>query len=169
MVSKTQRLSHERRVIEELITGLGGLAGGQIHTGQSLENRFDVQGWNLSPHQRFQYGDLRVEHPAVRVVVEIESGGGVTNLVKYWPLLTEKRDPKHLLIVHVYRLSSKSDYIAHRRLWDYLIDRMREDLIRRCKIRWPQDWEAHLFCYRDGAGVNEVVDHIRQALLAGYG
>ena len=56
------------------------------------------------------------------MVVEVESGGGLTNLVKYWPLAAERSKP--LLLVHVFALQSDGDYLSHRLLWEFLYSRM---------------------------------------------
>lgn len=58
-----------------------------MFSGQGGGNSFGVDGWELTLLQQFQFGDLRVETSAATIVVEVESGGGVDNLVKYWPLL----------------------------------------------------------------------------------
>ena len=71
--------------------------------------------------QQFQFGDLRYETATHRVVVEVESGGGLTNLVKYWPMLGAELSDRRFALAHLFKVSSESDYIAHRRLWDYLV------------------------------------------------
>ena len=68
------------------------------------------------------------ETPVATVVVEVESAGGVGNLVKHWPLLTAKPRRKRLAILHVFQLNSDADYIAHRRLWQFLVERTCEYL-----------------------------------------
>ena len=47
--------------------------------GQGLANRVAI-----SRQVYWQFGDLRVDLPDRRVIVEVESAGGVTNLLKYW-------------------------------------------------------------------------------------
>jgi hypothetical protein len=94
----------------------------------TADNRFDVPGWNLPTLRRFQFGDFRIELPTTTVIVETESAGGAGNLVKYWPVLRSVVLTKHLVILHVYMLSSDSDYIAHRKLWSFVVERMTEDL-----------------------------------------
>src|SRR3954452_7303983 len=63
------------------------IQGIEVFSGQGGGNRFGLSGWELTLGQQFQFGDLRVETPTTTVVVEVESGGGIGNLAKYWPLL----------------------------------------------------------------------------------
>lgn len=56
-------------------------------TGMGAGNRLPLDGWDLVGNQRFQFGDLRIETPTTTILIEAESAGGVTNLVKYWPYL----------------------------------------------------------------------------------
>jgi hypothetical protein len=93
--------------------------------GYGAANRFDP-GFGLVGQQRFQFGDLRVDLPDRIVVVEVESGGGSTNLVKYWPLATSLDRP--LLLLHGFGQGSANDYLSHLRLWDFLWAKMRDDL-----------------------------------------
>lgn len=101
--------------------------GLSCYRGYGASNRFDP-GFGLVGQQRFQYGDLRVELADRVVVVEVESGGGATNLMKYWPLVTHLDRP-HLLL-HGFGQASRSDYISHLRLWDFLWAKMRDELWR---------------------------------------
>jgi hypothetical protein len=112
------RTSYERIAVDSLVQALTGLPEAQLYRGQGRGNRFAVTGWEMTKNQQFQFGDLRVETPRATIVVEFESAGTVTNLVKYWPLLTANRLAKRFVIVHVFQLGSEADYIAHRRLWE---------------------------------------------------
>jgi hypothetical protein len=140
------RVSHERAAIEALRTRLEELPGVAIRSGFSAENRIGIPGWELVPNQRFQFGDIRFEGPRATVVVEFESAGGLTNLVKYWPLLAVGQFHKRFTLAHVFRLETANDYIAHRRLWRFTVERMREDLKRR-GLEWTNHWEARPFTY----------------------
>jgi hypothetical protein len=60
----------------------------------------------------------------------------------------------------VFQIASAGDYIAHRRLWGFLVERMREDLERR-GIRYPDAWEAHIFIYRRGEEAVEAAKLLR--------
>lgn len=126
-------------------------------------NRVDP-GWDLPTNQRFQFGDLRIESDDATVVVEFESAGGVTNLVKYWPLLLKREQPKRFVLAHVFRIASANDYIAHRHLWEFVIERMREDLEAR-GIPWGKGWEARAFTYpADAIDVTELAKFVRSSL-----
>ena len=158
-----KRVSHEAELLKALqdsISDLGFIGTG----GQRANNRFDVPGWDLPRMQRFQYGDFRIELPAATVIVETESAGGVTNLVKYWPLLRSGTLATRLLIMHVYMLTSHADYIAHRKLWSFLVERMAEDLAASGCDR-PARWDAHLITYRTGGQLQEVTTLLRALML----
>jgi hypothetical protein len=114
--------------------------------------------------QQFQYGDFRIELPTTTVIVEAESAGGVGNLVKYWPLLRSGALTKRLVILHVYTLSSDADYIAHRKLWSFLVDRMAEDLASN-DVGRPERWNAQLVMYRKGKPLGKVTALLRKTIL----
>lgn len=116
--------------------------------------------------QQFQFGDLRIELPTVTVLVETESAGGVGNLVKYWPLLRSGALDKRLVIIHLYMLTSEGDYMAHRKLWSFLLDRMDMDL-NEVGICRPDVWDAHLFTYRKGDPPNDVTAFLRSTVSEG--
>ena len=158
------RVSHERVVLDQIRASFAGAPDLVLTGGQGLANRFAVPAWELLPHQQSQFGDLRLEGTSCTVVVEVESAGGVTNLVKYWPYLAAGARRKRFVLVHLFRLISKQDYIAHRRLWTFLVERMQEDLERRCNVRWPQGWEARQFTYGTELDVSQPVAFIREAL-----
>lgn len=153
--------SLEQEVLAHIEAAVADCADVQeIRRGQGSDNRFDVPGWSLPMRQRFQFGDLRIESPLWTVVVEAESAGGETNLVKYWPYLRSERPLKRLLIVHLFRLASGDDYIAHRRLWDFLANRMTEDLTASPGLERPRDWDARLFTYRGAERPDEAIRYI---------
>jgi hypothetical protein len=114
--------------------------------------------------QQFQYGDLRIELAATTLIVEAESAGGVGNLVKYWPLLRSGKLAKRLVVLHVYMLGSDADYIAHRKLWSFLVDRMTEDLTANGVGR-PERWDAQLITYRKGGSLGEVTALLRKTVM----
>jgi hypothetical protein len=87
----------------------------------------------------------------------------VTNLVKYWPLLRKREWPKRFVLAHVFRVTSANDYIAHRRLGDFLVERMRDDLDRR-GVPWGEAWEARAFTYpADAIDVDELAHFVHRA------
>jgi hypothetical protein len=130
-----QRASVERVALEWLESQLD-LVGIDLGHGMGLANRFQIPSWELPVLQHFQFGDLRIEGEHATVVIELESAGGLTNLVKYWPLLAEGRHTKRFALAHLFRITSDGDYAAHRRLWLYLVERMSEDLQAR-GVTWP--------------------------------
>jgi hypothetical protein len=89
-------VSYEAELLTALQASIADLGVASVQ-GQGAANRFRVNGWELSPAQQFQYGDLRIELAATTLVVEAESAGGVTNLVKYWPLLRSGTLAKRLV------------------------------------------------------------------------
>jgi hypothetical protein len=161
--SPKPRVSHERLALETLRAAIVDLHDVEVFSGQGGRNRFAIDGWELALLQQFQFGDLRVETQAATIVVEVESAGGIGNLAKYWPLLADKPLPKRLVILHVFQLSSEADYIAHRRLWQFLVERMRADLEPR-GVRWGKEWEAEIFSYRAGQPATEAAAALRAAV-----
>lgn len=95
------------------------------------------------------------------MVVEYESAAGVTNLVKYWPLLASGSISKGFIIVHVFQVGGEGDYLSHRLLWAFLADRMTVDLARQ-GIERPSAWEAKLFTYRRGETAPDAVRFVRE-------
>jgi hypothetical protein len=122
------RRNLEKEALATFVHVVEGLSLAVCGRGNALTNRFDP-GFGLQGTQGFQYGDLRVETHDRLVVVEVESGGGLTNLVKYWPL--SERTAKPILLLHAFGQGSLNDYISHLRLWDFTWDRMRTDIWRR--------------------------------------
>jgi hypothetical protein len=163
-VATPARISHEKAALESLERTLEGITGIQVFRGQGGGNRFGPSGWELTVGQQFQFGDLRVETPRATVVVEVESAGGVGNLVKYWPLLAGGALPKRFVIIHVFQISSTGDYIARRRLWGFVVERMRADLEQR-GVEYPGAWDAHLFTYRSCEPLTEAATLLRQAVF----
>lgn len=94
--------------------------------GQSNKNKIFIEG-----KLNFQFGDLRVDTPSKHVVVEVETAGGVTNLVKYWYYL--KIHPKGrlsnpIMLLHLFNTNSGNDYGSHLLVWSFLYEHMQEDL-----------------------------------------
>lgn len=163
-----KRISHERAAIEQLREAIGNRVPSEPSSGMGALNRIAPNSWELKVMQRFQFGDLRYESDRVRVLVEVESGGGLTNLVKYWPMLGAELSDKRFVLAHLFKVSSESDYIAHLRLWDYVVDRMRRELgPRGCK--WAVNWHARMFTYGHSSattGIAEAADYVSEHLRA---
>ena len=100
--------------------------GLHVYQGQGASNRIPVRGKTY-----FQFGDLRVDMPDSHVVVELESAGGVTNLVKYWYCVEQGLIAKPVRLLHVFRQVSAADYVSHLLLWDFLCGEMMRALGRR--------------------------------------
>lgn len=107
---------------EAVLAELGVSVAGR---GYGANNRFDP-GFGLVGQQRFQFGDLRADLPDRTIVVEVESGGGLTNLVKYWPLAAAVEKP--ILLLHAFGQGSLNDYVSHLRLWDHTWNKMKAEL-----------------------------------------
>jgi hypothetical protein len=147
--------------VDAAIAELEPIPGVKIFRGQGGSNRFSVPGWTTAANQAFQFGDLRVETPRATVVVEYESAAGLTNLVKYWPLLrSEQRPAKRFVIVHVFQVASPGDYLSHRLLWDFMVERITADLSAH-GLQWPLHWEARSFTYRRGEAARDAIEFIR--------
>jgi hypothetical protein len=161
--SGQKHVSHEAELLKALQASIADLGVAGVR-GQGADNKFAVNGWELSPLQQFQYGDLRIELAATTLIVETESARGVTNLVKYWPLLRSGTLAKRLVILHVYMLGSSADYIAHRKLWSFLVDRMTKDLAA-IGIGRPERWDAQLITYHKGGPLSEVTALLRKTIM----
>jgi hypothetical protein len=159
----TARTSHEALILAKVREALVDLPGVTYATGMGATNRFPLEGWNLIGSQQFQFGDLRIETTTTTIVVEAESGGGVTNLAKYWPFL-EARPQKRFVLAHLFQVLSANDYVSHIALWHYLVERMRFDLETRVGVRWPEHWVARAFRYGSTLdATTDVAAYIREA------
>jgi hypothetical protein len=163
----TSRVSFEKATVDALLSAVGPPPDVAVYRGMGAVNRTVPDGWTLSALQSFQFGDLRLESSTVRVVVEVESAGGVTNLAKYWPLLGSSLRDKRFVLIHLFMMSSRGDYLAHREIWTFLRDRMRADLRDRCALEWGEGWTAEMLTYGPGSdsdGIATAANHIREAL-----
>ena len=155
---------YEKDVRDYLLTKLPPSL--KVFYGQAASNRFAIPGWPLSVRQQFQFGDLRVEGPRSTVVIEIESAGGVTNLVKYWPFLAARTFEKPLTLAHLFLIHSDGDYVAHRLLWAFVVNRMADDLFESYRLRRGRDWEARLFALRVRGDLSrEDLDQVLRFIL----
>ncbi|MEF3280926.1 MAG: hypothetical protein K6357_08195 [Elusimicrobiota bacterium] len=126
-----------------------------IFSGQGKNNRIEV-GDNIY----FQFGDLRVETGNCSVIVEVESSGGVTNLVKYWYILssseTEPKISKDIILLHIFKKNSENDYESHIKLWEFLYGKMKEKLGNRI--------EAKLFEVKNEDDLSNAVNKFKKKL-----
>lgn len=156
----------ERQAIESLRAAIGSSIAEAPVSGMGALNRLAPESWKLKVMQQFQFGDLRYETEGSRVLIEVESGGGLTNLVKYWPMLGVELNDKRFALAHLFRITSEADYVAHRRLWDYLVERMRDDLATR-NCHWDAQWHARLFTYGHtsaASGISDAADYVVEQL-----
>jgi hypothetical protein len=110
--------------------------------GQGVRNRLPVSG-----NAYFQFGDLRVDLQAAHIVLEVESAGGVTNLVKYWPCIADGLIRRPVRLLHLFRQASTDDYRSHIELWRFLSEKMKSELGGRfdCSVfTYAQATEAEL-------------------------
>ncbi len=136
--------------------------GWTIFRGMGAANRIAPSSWNLKSTQQFQFGDLRVELHDRTVVVETESGGGETNLVKYWSIVEELTKP--LALIHLFGMMSENDYISHRMLWSFLLEKMRRDFD-------DAKFKAWIFTYdaKDNSLSDLPLTHFKTCLTAPWG
>lgn len=115
--------------------------------GQLKENRIV-----LSSQVYFQFGDLRIDKPDKHIVIEVESAGNVTNLVKYWYCLEKQLITKPVFLLHLYRQSSKNDYDSHLRLWSFFCEQMHQ--------QFGIKFKAELFTYHS----NSIKEDLQKAV-----
>lgn len=116
------RISYERQALTSLLEVVRD-AGETPFSGQGSNNTL-----RLSDHSAIQFGDLRIELAACTIVVELESGGGVTNLVKYWHAFAQGKLEKPIVLLHIFRRTSMHDYQSHLDIWDFCNQQMQAAL-----------------------------------------
>lgn len=124
--------------------------------GQSANNRITIDG-----NVYFQFGDLRVETPTHYIIIEVESAGGVSNLVKYWYCLENPNLSKHIqkpiILLHIFRQVSVMDYASHINLWDFLWNVMHKVVGNRMT--------AKRYTYRDISDLEPAIREFKGFLL----
>jgi hypothetical protein len=125
-----------------------------IFSGQGKDNRIPVSG-----NTYFQFGDLRVITKTHHIVIEVESAGGITNLVKYWYCLESQSRfvDKPIILLHVFRQSSEADYGSHLALWDFMWQKM-ESALGDARIK------ATRYTYRDITELEPIVSEFEKHL-----
>jgi hypothetical protein len=113
-----------------------------VYDGQGANNRVAQLGRSY-----FQFGDLRVDTPQRHLIVEVESAGGATNLVKYWYCLEERHIVRLIHLFHIFAQASENDYVSHLLLWDSLCAKMSKALgnlftAKRYTYRSPSELEV---------------------------
>lgn len=127
-----------------------------VYDGQGADNRVAQPGRSY-----FQFGDLRVDTPQRHIVVEVESAGGATNLVKYWYCLEEGHIAKPMHLLHIFAQASENDYIRHLHLWDALSTKMSKAL--------GNIFTAKRYTYRSSADLEVVVNEFERILKKEFG
>lgn len=128
-----QRRNHERHILE-IFEEIACKHNYRAFKGQGRDNRIPLDG-----NTYFQFGDLRVNTETRYLVIEVESAGGITNLVKYWYCLEKNLIKKPVILFHLFQQSSKADYGSHLSLWEFLWEKMEIALGDRMK--------AHCYTY----------------------
>jgi len=131
--------------------------GFPVFKGQGTKNRIHISG-----NTYYQFGDLRVETSTHHVVLEVESAGGVTNLVKYWYCLEDaalsKYFPKGLILFHVFHQNSLNDYGSHLALWEFLVNQMYASTGERI--------QAFRYTYRTPSDLDVAIQHFEKYLVS---
>ncbi len=111
--------------------------------------------------QWFEFGDLQVRLEDRIVIVEVETGGGLTNLVKYWPL-SERPETPPMLLLHVFATGTRNNYVSHLRLWEFTWEKMKQDIWRCAEPRlFAQEFQ---FTEDDQSGLEQALDMFRDCL-----
>ncbi len=153
MLTKRQNLERQALARFEQVASEHGCC---VSKGQGLSNR--ILG---DEGTYFQFGDLRVETDSRHIVVEVESAGGVTNLVKYWYCLQHRPDmiSKPVVLLHVFRQTSQADYRSHLLLRDFLYAHMLKTV--------GDKFTAKRFTYRTLEELGPAVEDFRRLLIEG--
>jgi hypothetical protein len=128
-----------------------------VFKGQGSNNRLPL-GDNLY----FQFGDLRVDTDTSHIVIEVESAGGITNLAKYWYYITDKDlskiIQKPIILIHLYRQVSHSDYGSHLALWDFVWAEMRKTT--------GDKIQAIRYTYRNISDLAPAIQYFKSSILS---
>ncbi|MBO0789539.1 MAG: hypothetical protein J2P36_01125 [Ktedonobacteraceae bacterium] len=117
-------LPRQRQDLEGPVINLFEAIAHRYTTNTNRGNKED----NKVPGTKFQFGDLRVNTSNCHILVEVESGGGVTNLVKYWYCLKEHKINKPIKLLHIYGISTEGDFSSYLDLWNFLSSKMKDSL-----------------------------------------
>jgi hypothetical protein len=123
--SRSSRVNHEARAVQ-LFADIAQQYDIAYFTKQVQNNRI-----HLGRNVYFQFGDFRVDISSKHIVMEVESGGGVTNLVKYWYCADQNLIQKPMVLLHLFQINSINDYASHVTLWSFINQRMVSDLTGR--------------------------------------
>jgi len=141
IVPQKKRQDYEAQAIQPFCDVLSQ-HGLKWNSGQKADNRI-VVARNIS----YQFGDLRFSEGGRHLVVEVESAGGVTNLVKYWYCLREGLITGKLFLFRVFWQVTPDSYRSHRVVWDLLRGEMEKE--------FPEQFKAWQYSSRDLAQATE--------------
>jgi hypothetical protein len=133
IVPQKKRQDYEAQAIQPFCDVLSQ-HGLKWHSGQKADNRI---GPPWAPNISYQFGDLRFSESeeGPHLVVEVESAGGVTNLVKYWYCLRKGRIRGKLFLFHVFWQVTQNSYRSHLVVWDLLCAEMEKEFPQRFSAR----------------------------------
>ncbi|GAH77829.1 unnamed protein product, partial [marine sediment metagenome] len=123
-----ERQNYEKEALEKFVF-IAKKNNCLYYFGQKTGNTIPIKGL-----VNFQFGDFRIDTNENHLVIELESAGGVTNLVKYWYCLEDKDISlkkiisKPIILFHIFRQVSENDYLSHLLLWDFLWGKMKSSL-----------------------------------------
>ena len=129
--------------------------GISFHSGQNAANRISI-----TQGIYYQFGDLRAELPHLTIIVEVESsGGGATNLTKYWECYETGRLTKPIKLLHIFQQKSINDYESHMVVWRFLCKKMHAALGNR--------FEGVCLTYRNGcpASLDQALNVFKSWLI----
>jgi hypothetical protein len=109
-----------------------------LHVGQTKENRIALKNGG-----QLEYGDLRVSMAGKEIIVEVETAGGLTNLMKYMYCLKHGDIDGPIFLLHLYSQNSSGDHKAHVTMWKFFRTLIRAELKDR--------FDARLFRFDYGA------------------
>ena len=91
---------------------------------------------------------------------KLKVAGGITNLMKYWPL--SERSDRSILLLHGFAQASSNDYVSHLRLWDFTWAKMKKDIWSRPS---PKLFARRFqFTKKDYDGLRAANDELRNCL-----
>ncbi|SHF52518.1 hypothetical protein SAMN02746089_02093 [Caldanaerobius fijiensis DSM 17918] len=148
-----KRMNIEGEILKKFVE-MAHKYGYNVFKGQGKDNRIIIDG-----NTYFQFGDLRVDTETYHIVIEAESAGGVTNLVKYWYCLEKNLDiiKKPIVLFHVFHQSSEADYGSHLSLWRFLRDKMQTAVGDKIK--------AACYTYKNYEDIEAIVNDFEKYLV----
>jgi predicted RNase H-like nuclease len=112
-------------------------------------------------------GDLRLETAQATAIVEVDGAGGLEHFARHWPELREAGRSRRYLLLHLLEARPGIESATRDATWDFLVERMEEDLARQGTKR-PRHWDAARLAFGHGPGaadpIPEVVARVRRVL-----